>query len=245
MDVEQNLRAYESDLAPEATIRQVITDAYKNLEPELQTIHKYETEQMPTFYDAYNGYGMGTGAADMSPLARLQMASNDVARKSALARTARGIFGVREAGMEDLIGQTYNQWQTGYQAAQNAYDRWWAQKQHEDAMRAQAAQIAAMNRMYDQNQETVIDTGDDTPPPPPGGNGPNWTQKVLNWWDKDSALSGYDYTRTDPNLKNLAASYFLSPRSTILKTIGGAAGNLAGNWNRKDMNFWEKLYDIR
>jgi hypothetical protein len=135
MDIEQNLRAYESDTAPEATIRSVITDAYGSLKPELETIHKYETEQLPSFYDAYSGFGMGTGAADMSPLARLQSATGNVATKSALARTARDIFGTRKAGMEDLIGQTYRQWQSGYQGAQNAWQRWWQQKQHEDAMK--------------------------------------------------------------------------------------------------------------
>jgi hypothetical protein len=46
-----------------------------------------------------------------------------VARKSALARTARNIFSTNQAGMEDLIGSAYNQWQTGYGMAQNAWDR--------------------------------------------------------------------------------------------------------------------------
>jgi len=142
MDIEQNLRAYESDIAPEATIRKIITDAYGSLKPELETIHKYETEQMPTFYDAFSGYGMGTGAADMSPLARLQSASEDVARKSALARTARDVFGVNKASMEDLIGQSYRQWQSGYQGAQNAWQRQMAEKQ----LAAQKAATAAANR---------------------------------------------------------------------------------------------------
>lgn len=142
----QNLRVYEQDTDPLRTIRDTITGAYDSLRPELETIHKYETEQLPSFYDAFSGFGMGTGAADMDPLTRLQSATGDVARKGALARTSRDIFDVRKSRMEDLIRDTYGQWQTGYGAAQNAWQRAWAQKQHEDQMALAREQMAAAQR---------------------------------------------------------------------------------------------------
>lgn len=142
----QNLRVYEQDTNPLRTVRDTITDAYQGLRPELETIHKYETEQLPAFYDAFSGFGMGTGAADIDPLSRMQFATGDVARKGALARTARDIFDTRQARMEDLIKDTYNQWQTGYGAAQNAWQRAWAQKQHEDQMALEREKMAAAQR---------------------------------------------------------------------------------------------------
>lgn len=121
---EQTLRAYENDLNAEKTIRDTVTKAYGDLKPELQQIQDYENQQFPTFYDRLNsGYGMGTGAADMSPTARLGTAWGDVGRLSSTANVARGIFDVRRAGMEDLIGTALNQWNTGYGMAQNAWDR--------------------------------------------------------------------------------------------------------------------------
>lgn len=142
MDYEQQLRAYESDIAPEATIRKTITDAYGSLKPELQSIHQYETQQLPAFYDSFSGYGMGTGAGEMSPLARLQMATRAAAGQSALARTSSDIFDVRKARMEDLIGQAFRQWQHGHQGAQSGYNRWWQQQQAEEDKRRWEAEYA-------------------------------------------------------------------------------------------------------
>lgn len=160
MDYEQQLRAYESDVAPEATIRKTITDAYKGLEPELRSIHKYETEQLPTFYDAFSGYGMGTGAADMSPQARLAAASRQAAEQSALARTSSDIFDTRRARMEDLIGQAFRQWQHGHQGAQAGYNRWWQQQQAEEDRRRWEAEMALARQRAARDQYAYV--------PPPG-----------------------------------------------------------------------------
>lgn len=138
----QNLRAYEQDTNPLGTIRDTLTTAYDNLRPELEAVHKYEQEQLPSFYDAFTGYGMGTGSADMDPLTRLRTATGDVARKGAIAMTARDVLGVRQARMEDLIKQAMNQWSTGYGMAQDSWQRAWAQKQHEDQMALAREQMA-------------------------------------------------------------------------------------------------------
>jgi hypothetical protein len=132
MTPEENLRIYEQDVNAEANIRDAITKAYQDLKPESELVHTYENAQFPSFYDTLSGYG--TGAADMSPTARLANAWGEVGRRSTSANVARDAFDVRKAGMEDLIKTGVGQWATGYQGAQNAYDRWWAQKQHEDQM---------------------------------------------------------------------------------------------------------------
>jgi hypothetical protein len=149
MDPEAALRAYEQDTNPQDVIRKSISGAYQDLRPELDLVHGYETAQMPTFYNAFSGYGMGTGADDMSPQARLASASRDVARKSATARTARGILDTRRAGMEQLIGDTFNQWNQGYGMAQNQYNRWWQQQQAEEDKRRWEAEMALRSRDTD------------------------------------------------------------------------------------------------
>ena len=150
-EIEQNLRAYEDDPAAARTIRDTITDAYRGLKPELETIHKYETEQLPAFYNAYSGYGMGTGAADLDPTARMQMASGDVARKSALARTARDIFDTRRAGMEDLIKAGIDQWQTGYGMAQNRWGREMEGRKFDESVRQFDLSHDLMQRQFDES----------------------------------------------------------------------------------------------
>lgn len=136
MDPEQTLKAYENDANAKETIRKAISGAYEDLRPELELVHGYETAGMPTFYNSFNsGYGMGTGADQMDPLARLNSASQNVALKSAAARTARGVLDTRRAGMENLIGDTWEQWNVNRQNAQSAYDRWFAKKQYEESIR--------------------------------------------------------------------------------------------------------------
>jgi len=136
MDPEQTLKAYENDANAKETIRKAISGAYEDLRPELELVHGYETAGMPTFYNSFNtGYGMGTGADQMDPLARLNSASQNVALKSAAARTARGVLDTRRAGMENLIGDTWEQWNVNRQNAKDAYDRWFAKKQYEESIR--------------------------------------------------------------------------------------------------------------
>ena len=144
MSPEEQLAIYEKDTNAEANIRKAITEAYQDLKPESELVHTYENSQFPSFYSTLNGYG--TGAADLSPTAQLQNAWGEVGRRSTSANVARDVFDVRRAGMEDLIKSGMNQWNQGYTGAQNAWQRWWAQKQHEDQMRMQRAQIAAANR---------------------------------------------------------------------------------------------------
>jgi hypothetical protein len=89
--------------------------------------------------------------------------------------------------------------------------------------------------------ELVIDTGGGSAEPAKT----SWTQKAMNILSKDSPLTGYDYSTTTPTLGNVAASMYLNPLATITKTLGGAVGNLVGNWQNPNMSFKEKLYNIR
>ena len=148
---EKMLGAYENDSAVERTIRDSITGAYGNLRPEIETVRKYETEQLPAFYNAYSGYGMGTGAADLDPLARMQAASGDVARKSALGRTARDIFDVSKAGMEDLIGEGMRQWERGYGMAQNKWGRDFEGKEFDEGVRQFDVGQEFLNKQFNQS----------------------------------------------------------------------------------------------
>ena len=134
MTPEEQVKLYEQDTNAEQKIRDAITGAYKDLQPEFELVRTYENEQFPSFYSALSGYGVDSGLTDLSPLTLLQNAWNNQARMATAAQVARDAFDVRRAGMEDLIKTGVSQWATGYQGAQNAYDRWWAQKQHEDQM---------------------------------------------------------------------------------------------------------------
>lgn len=134
MTPEDNIRLYEQDTNAEQKIRDAITGAYQNLKPESELVNTYENEQFPSFYSGMSGYGSGTGLTNLDPLTLLQNAWGEQSRMATAAQTARDAFDIRKAGMEDLIKTGVGQWATGYQGAQNAYDRWWAQKQHEDQM---------------------------------------------------------------------------------------------------------------
>jgi len=168
MTPEEQVKLYEQDTNAEQKIRDAITKAYQDLQPESELVRTYENEQFPSFYSALSGYGVDSGLTDLSPLTLLQNAWNNQARMATAAQVARDAFDVRRAGMEDLIKTGVSQWATGYQGAQNAYDRWWAQKQHEDQM--------ALAR--EQMRRATSGGGGVAVPPPPSG----MTEEELAWY---------------------------------------------------------------
>lgn len=255
--ITQTLRAYEAD-APgvEKFIRDSILGAVDSYRPELESVRNYEQSQLPAFFNSFSGYGMGTGASDLSPTTRLASAMKDVSRQATMGMTARDVLDARKARVEDLIAQTYGQWQAGYSAQQNAWQRAWQEKQAEEERRRWEAEMALQKQKTNNNNniynydggagtgagnELVIDTGGGSAEPAKT----SWTQKVMNTLSKDSPLTGYDYSTTTPTLGNVAASMYLNPLATITKTLGGAVGNLVGNWQNPNMSFIEKLYNIR
>ena len=255
--ITQTLRAYEAD-APgvEKFIRDSILGAVDSYRPELESVRNYEQSQLPAFFNSFSGYGMGTGASDLSPTTRLASAMGDVSRQATMGMTARDVLDARKARVEDLIAQTYGQWQAGYSAQQNAWQRAWQEKQAEEERRRWEAEMALQRQKASGSggiygygggagtgagNELVIDTGGGSAEPAKT----SWTQKVINTLSKDSPLTGYDYSTTTPTLGNVAASRYLNPLATISKTLGGAVGNLAGNWRNPNMSFIEKLYNIR
>lgn len=264
--ITQTLRAYEAD-APgvEKFIRDSILGAVDSYRPELESVRNYEQSQLPAFFNSFSGYGMGTGASDLSPTTRLASAMKDVSRQATMGMTARDVLDARKARVEDLIAQTYGQWQAGYSAQQNAWQRAWQEKQAEEERRRWEAEMALQRQKASGSggiygygggagtgagNELVIDTGAEGPTGPTGGGSAepaktSWTQKVMNTLSKDSPLTGYDYSTTTPTLGNVAASMYLNPLATITKTLGGAVGNLVGNWQNPNMSFKEKLYNIR
>lgn len=142
MTPEEQLRLYEQDKAAEQNIRDAITKAYQDLQPESTLVHSYENEQFPSFYSALSGYGADTGLTDLAPTTLLQNAWGNQARYATAAQAARDAFDVRRAGMEDLIKTGVSQWATGYQGAQNAYNRWLEERRMEEQKRQFEAQLA-------------------------------------------------------------------------------------------------------
>lgn len=262
--ITQTLRAYEAD-APgvEKFIRDSILGAVDSYRPELESVRNYEQSQLPAFFNSFSGYGMGTGASDLSPTTRLASAMKDVSRQATMGMTARDVLDARKARVEDLIAQTYGQWQAGYSAQQNAWQRAWQEKQAEEERRRWEAEMALQRQKASGSggiygygggagtgagNELVIDTGGGSEDTGGGSEEPaktSWTQKVMNTLSKDSPLTGYDYSTTTPTPGNVAASMYLNPLATITKTLGGAVGNLVGNWQNPNMSFIEKLYNIR
>ena len=174
MTPEEQVKLYEQDTNAEQKIRDAITGAYKDLQPESELVRTYENEQFPSFYSALSGYGVDSGLTDLSPLTLLQNAWNNQARMATAAQVARDAFDVRRAGMEDLIKTGVSQWATGYQGAQNAYDRWWAQKQHEDQM--------ALAREQMRRASAGGGAGITVTPPPPSGMTAEEQEKWLAWY---------------------------------------------------------------
>ena len=146
MSPEETLKLYESDVNAEQKIRDAVTKSFGNLKEESDLIHTYENQQFPSFYNSMNGYG--SQSAGLDPLTLLQNAWGEQARMATAAQVARDAFDVRKASLDDSVKNYQNQWSMGYQGAQNAYDRWWAQKQHEDAMKEAARQRAAAYAGY-------------------------------------------------------------------------------------------------
>lgn len=150
LSAEEQLKLYESDVNAEQKIREAVTKSFGGLTEESNLIHTYENQQFPSFYNSMNGYG--SQSAGLDPLTLLQNAWGEQARMATAAQVARDAFDVRKASLDDSVKNYQNQWSMGYQGAQSAYDRWWAQKQHEDAMREaarqRAVQQAIANRQY-------------------------------------------------------------------------------------------------
>ncbi len=208
MTPEEQVRLYEQDTNAEQKIRDAITKAYQDLRPEFELVRTYENEQFPSFYSALSGYGVDSGLTDLSPLTLLQNAWKNQARMATAAQVARDAFDVRRAGMEDLIKTGVSQWATGYQGAQNAYDRWWAQKQHEDQM--------ALAREQMRRATSGGGGVNAVPPPPPGMNEAElawflaavdqaekqgaWNAKANEAWEK-AQTTGKNYTPV-PTKKN-------------------------------------------
>lgn len=197
-DPEKTLKAYEGDVNAKKTIRDAITRAYDNLRPELELVHGYETAGMPTFYESFNsGYGMGTGADQMDPLARLNSAARNVARKSAAARTARGILDTRRAGMEDLIRDTWEQWNTGYGMAKDAYARYMEKKAFEESVRQFEENLKLQRYMASRSGgggggTTIVLGGTDAVNPTTGG---KTVDRAAMWRDK---VERYKAMRSNP-----------------------------------------------
>lgn len=253
--ITQTLRAYEQD-APgvEKFIRNSILDAVDSYKPELESVRHYEQSQLPAFFDSFSGYGMGTGASDLSPTTRLANAMGEVSRQATMGMTARDILDARKARVEDLIGQTYGQWQAGYNAQQSAWQRAWQEKQAEEDKRRWEEEMALARLKAggggmgygfggDLGGDDFIEIPDPSRSQPIKETAKSgWSTPVQRFLEKEGGLSGYDYSTAMPSSKNILG--LLNPL-TYAKTLGGAVGNLAGNWSNPNMSFIEKLYNIR
>jgi len=188
-EAQQMLNAYRNTPDPQGFIRDTITkNVYNDLRPEVETLAHYEQSTLPSFYNAFSGYGMGTGAADMSPTAKMQSAMADVARQSAMAQTARGVLDTRRMRMEDLIGRFQDQWRQGYGMARDQYDMSWQQQLEQrrqmEADRAYELQRQAAARQgagyagFDYNKLLeLLGVGAEGPRPGAGGHG-SYTPKA-------------------------------------------------------------------
>lgn len=218
MTEEETLRSYENDANAQKTIRDSITQAYQDLRPELELVHGYETAALPTFYESYNtGYGMSNDPYAIDPTTRMQLASRNAAIKTAGGRVARDILDTRRAGMEDLIGDTYDQWNQGYGMAQNKYNRWYQQqKDAEDKRRWEAEmelQKQALARSGGGGGGNYYNFGtpEDTTPTPTQQGNPN-LQKFADLMNNARNNRGNKYQSVDINttfnqLKKLAAQW--------------------------------------
>jgi hypothetical protein len=253
MTPEQSLAAYENDPNAKETISKAIREKYQDLRPELELVHGYETAQMPTFYDTFNsGYGMGTGADQMNPMARLNAAAQNVALKSRAARTARGILDTRRAGMEDLISDSYGQWQTGYGMAQNAYNRELQRQQMEEDKRRWEAEMALKRlSLSGGNGGTVINYNGGTPTQSGGaGTSPNGGKAPIDpAYERAKAFEKMGYspeqsvemaTRGIPKDQKDYSKYASYAWNAIVPGLGsqirdiGSAGGF-GNWWDQNM----------
>jgi hypothetical protein len=143
------LKGFEQNPDVSGFIRDTISKSYGDLKPEIQTLAQYEDATLPSFYNAFSGYGMGTSAADMDPTAQMARAMSDVARQSAMAQTARGVLDTRRATMEDLIGRWQDTWKTGYGMARDAYGRAFDMVGRDDTLGQQAWNRGQADRTFD------------------------------------------------------------------------------------------------
>jgi hypothetical protein len=139
---------------------------------------------------------------------------------STAAQVARDAFDVRRAGMEDLIKTGISQWATGYQGAQNAYDRWLEQKRHEDEM--------ALAR--EQMRRASSGGGVAVPPPPSGMTAEElawylaakdqaekqeqWNAKANEAWNK-AQTTGKNYTPVPTSTKPVQSKPPYTPTSSL------------------------------
>jgi hypothetical protein len=160
------------------------------------------------------------------------------------------LLSARGAKYSDILGKALGGYQTAAEqantAAENAWRLYQDAVQQDQFRRSQGGGGGPSDLLKyltgGGEQETVIDTGEDDKKPI------SWTQKVLNTLDKNSLLGGTDVTTLRPKSTKEAIALGLKAAInpiSIPKTIGGMVGNLIGNRNNQDMNFWQRLINLR
>ncbi len=169
------------------------------------------------------------------------------------------LLDARGARYQDILGKQLGMYQTSAEQARTAAENAWrmyqdvlAQEEAERARREAAAQAARLESLFDRPPaEDWIEVPDETPgktTPAKVARPKSWTTELMdsdrNW--------GVDLSTVDPRKLNSSQRFQMAAlgglgvlNPTVWKTIGGAAGNLAGNWRNKDMTFLEKLYNQR
>jgi hypothetical protein len=199
------------------------------------------------------GPGMaGTTARDLSPTQRMGVMGRELGRMSGDLSASTAYTDYLGGQINDMYGKAVQAAQLGQQNLADQYQR-----------EMQQFQMAWQEAENEKNRQLQRELAPPPPPPPPGPpeiiiytgedeepqpEKPSLTQRVVRELDKPSSpITGYDFSTVDPTLKNLTMVGInpLAAAGSIPKTIGGAIGNLAGNWRNQDMSFWDKLYNNR
>lgn len=253
---ESQLSQYTANLPSE--IETQIQNAYTPaLEKSLGTTKDMMSDYLGRYFDTTTmGPGMaGTTALDLSPTQKLGVMGRELGTMSGELQATQKFSDYLGGQMNDMYQKALQAAQMGQQNLADQYGRqmqlyqmaWQeAEAEKDRAASLAAARAAASGYGYGTGGGiTGLGGGGDEQDDDITIEDKSWTRKVGDVVDKNSALTGYDFTSASSTPKQALTAAVINPAASITKTLGSAIGNLAGNWRNKDMNFWEKLYNIR
>lgn len=181
-----------------------------------------------------------------NPLAQEELISNRMSTVGNDLTTLTDLLTARKSRYQDVLQTQLQAYLADQQNAQAAAENAW--RLYQDALaQEQAARGSGSGGMSMEDLIKLLGGGgeDDITVFEEGGGGGGGNPPRSRTWGEKFLSRGTDYSTQSPSFKSLIRDYSRGGGipASIIKTIGGAVGNLWGNRNQKNMSFWDKLYN--
>lgn len=124
-ELEKQIATYDAQ-APniEQTLKKQVQEQFDYGKPWLENIATFQRGVLPSFYKYFaNPQTGGTGAADLSPAAKMAAAAQEVSRMGALSDVAQGVYSKQVSREDEMIRNLLNAWNMARGTSVDAYNR--------------------------------------------------------------------------------------------------------------------------